>query len=114
MLKMTFDRGMATQRVLYVDHIYEYPLSRTLNATYDKEVKSSSDFPDISGFENNPNFTTIELEDETGMQIPVSGSYNFIQDIVLNYYDKNKTVNLTVSLIYSETPQGNDAGAEAA
>ena len=110
MLKLTFDKGLETQRELLVDHIYEYPITITLNATYDKEVKSASDFPDISGFEKNPDFSTVELTDDDGMQIPLSSGYNYISDIIMNYYDRTKTVNLTVTLTHSE----NDAAdAEA-
>ena len=102
MLKLTFDKGLETQRELNVDHIYEYPITMTLNATYDKVVESSDDFPDISGFENNPNFSSVELTDDKGMKIPLSGGYNYISDIIMNYYDKTRTVNLTVTLTHTE------------
>lgn len=96
-MKMTFDKGLATERELQVKNIYEHPLQQRLSASDEIKVTSASDVPDMSDFLNNPYFTTLEITDGE-IVIPTQASYNHIADLTLNYYEESKIYNVNIVL----------------
>ena len=102
MINLILDSGMEKERSMLLDHISERPLSRTLVGAYTTEVKSSDDFPDISAFTGDAEFSTVRVVDEDGIDIPVLGGYSVIRDVVSNYDSINKYYSLSITLGCSE------------
>ena len=98
MLTMTFDKGLETEKTLDIMYLYEHPLRSSLNGSLDKTIKTNNDFIDVSAFIDSPDFQTLEIVDENGMEIPLWGGYNYIQDITTNYSSDSKNYSLSITI----------------
>ena len=96
MLTITFDKGTENERSLTVQNIFEHPLSNNLSAGNTIKIESAKDFPNYDVFYGKPNFTTLEIVDDSGMEIPTHGSYNHIGDFSTSYFDETKTLSVNI------------------
>lgn len=98
MLTMTFDKGTENERSLTVQNIFEHPLTNNISATNSIKIESAEDFPDYDDFYGKPNFSTLEIVDGDGMEIPTHGSYSHISDFSTSYFDETKTLSVNILL----------------
>lgn len=98
MMTMTFDKGTENERSLTVQNIFEHPLTNNISATNSIKIESAEDFPDYDDFYGKPNFSTLEIVDGDGMEIPTHGSYNHIADFSTSYFDETKTLSVNILL----------------
>lgn len=96
MLTITFDKGTENERSLAVQHIFEHPLANNLSAGNTIKIASAEDFPNYDDFYGKPNFSTLEIVDDSGMEIPTHGSYNHIGDFSTSYFDETKTLSVNI------------------
>ena len=98
MLTITFDKGTENERSLTVQNIFEHPLSNNLSAGNTIKIESAKDFPNYDVFYGKPNFSTLEIMDDSGMKIPTHGSYSHISDFSTSYFDETKTLGVNILL----------------
>ena len=98
MLTMTFDKSTENERSLTVQNIFEHPLSNNLSAGNTIKIESAKDFPNYDVFYGKPNFSTLEIMDDSGMKIPTHGSYSHISDFSTSYFDETKTLGVNILL----------------
>ena len=98
MLTITFDKGTENERSLTVQNIFEHPLSNNLSAGNTIKIESAKDFPNYDVFYGKPNFSTLEIMDDSGMKIPTHGSYSHISDFSTSYFDETKTLSVNILL----------------
>ena len=98
MLTITFDKGTENERSLTVQNIFEHPLSNNLSAGNTIKIESAEDFPNYDVFYGKPNFSTLEIMDDSGMKIPTHGSYSRISDFSTSYFDETKTLSVNILL----------------
>ena len=98
MLTMTFDKGTENERSLTAQNIFEHPLSNNLSAGNSIKIESAEDFPNYDVFYGKSNFSTLEIMDDSGMEIPTHGSYNHIADFSTSYFDETKTLSVNILL----------------
>ena len=98
MLTITFDKGTENERSLTVQNIFEHPLSNNLSASNTIKIESAKDFPNYDVFYGKPNFSTLEIMDDSGMKIPTHGSYSHISDFSTSYFDETKTLSVNILL----------------
>ena len=98
MLTMTFDKSTENERSLTVQNIFEHPLSNNLSAGNTIKIESAKDFPNYDVFYGKPNFSTLEIMDNSGMKIPTHGSYSHISDFSTSYFDETKTLSVNILL----------------
>ena len=98
MLTITFDKGTENERSLTVQNIFEHPLSNNLSASNTIKIESAKDFPNYDVFYGKPNFSTLEIMDDSGMEIPMHGSYSHISDFSTSYFDETKTLSVNILL----------------
>ena len=98
MLTITFDKGTENERSLTVQNIFEHPLSNNLSAGNTIKIESAKDFPNYDVFYGKPNFSTLEIMDDSGMEIPTHGSYSHISDFSTSYFDETKTLGVNILL----------------
>ena len=98
MLTITFDKGTENERSLTVQNIFEHPLSNNLSAGNTIKIESVKDFPNYDVFYGKPNFSTLEIMDDSGMKIPTHGSYSHISDFSTSYFDETKTLSVNILL----------------
>ena len=95
---MTFDKGTENERSLTAQNIFEHPLSNNLSAGNSIKIESAEDFPNYDVFYGEPNFSTLEIMDDSGMEIPTHGSYNHIADFSTSYFDETRTLSVNILL----------------
>lgn len=98
MLTITFDKGTENERSLTVQNIFEHPLANNLSAGNTIKIESAEDFPGYDLFYGKPNFSTLEIVDDSGMEIPTHGSYNHIGDFSTSYFDETMTLSVNILL----------------
>ena len=98
MLTITFDKGTENERSLTVQNILEHPLSNNLSGGNTIKIESAKDFPNYDVFYGKPNFSTLEIMDDSGMEIPTHGSYSHISDFSTSYFDETKTLSVNILL----------------
>lgn len=95
-MTITFDKGLATERSLSLDRYNENILTNRFTGSSEF---NSSNYPDLSGFVNNTDFTTMEItEGET--ELEYSGTYNKVDNLSVNYDRYVKLYTLNISLTY--------------
>lgn len=91
----TFDKRLATEKAISMDYYNEQVRNKKLNATKEYKIRSEEDFPDISGFEDNTSFVTLDVTDidDHGQEIvvPIVGTYNNIDTFNVSYSSIGKT-----------------------
>ena len=95
---MTFDKGTENERSLTVQNIFEHPLANDLSAGNTIKIEGAEDFPNYDVFYGKPNFSTLEIMDDSGMKIPTHGSYSYISDFSTSYFDETKTLSVNILL----------------
>ena len=98
MLTITFDKGTENERSLTVQNIFEHPLANDLSAGNTIKIEGAEDFPNYDVFYGKPNFSTLEIMDDSGMEIPTHGSYSHILDFSTSYFDETKTLSVNILL----------------
>ena len=98
MLTMTFDKDTENERSLTVQNIFEHPLANDLSAGNTIKIEGAEDFPNYDVFYGKPNFSTLEIMDDSGMKIPTHGSYSHISDFSTSYFDETKTLSVNILL----------------
>ena len=98
MLTITFDKGTENERSLTVQNIFEHPLANDLSAGNTIKIESAKDFPNYDVFYGKPNFSTLEIMDDSGMEIPTHGSYSHISDFSTSYFDETKMLSINILL----------------
>ena len=98
MLTITFDKSTENERSLTVQNIFEHPLANDLSAGNTIKIESAEDFPNYDVFYGKPNFSTLEIMDDSGMKIPTHGSYSHISDFSTSYFDETKTLSVNILL----------------
>ena len=96
MLTITFDKGTENERSLTVQNIFEHPLSNNLSAGNTIKIEIAEDFPNYDDFYGKPKFSTLEIVDDSGMEIPTHGSYSHIADFSTSYFDETKTLSVNI------------------
>ena len=112
-MTIIFDKNLSTERSIAINFFTEQLLDRRLHANWEKNISDSTEIPDVSGFINNKNFNTIEVQDnsinipdstdevqDNSINIPVQGTYNRIAQVSTTYIAENKSYNLTIVLEY--------------
>ena len=105
MMKMTFDKGLSTERSLAINHLSERPITHAMNGTLSIESPGDNDIPDVSPFLDNPNFSTVEVLDENMTPYPICEGYNVITDLATNYDDMRKIFSLSVMVGRNIVPE---------
>ena len=95
---MTFDKDTENERSLTVQNIFEHPLANDLSAGNTIKIEGAEDFPNYDVFYGKPNFSTLEIMDDSGMKIPTHGSYSHISDFSTSYFDETKTLSVNILL----------------
>lgn len=98
-MTIIFDKNLSTERSIAINFFTEQLLDRRLHANWEKNISDSTEIPDVSGFINNKNFNTIEVQDNS-ISIPVQGTYNRIAQVSTTYIAENQSYNLTIVLDY--------------
>ena len=104
-MKMIFDAGLTTERRLELDHLVEHPLTHSMNGSRTIEVKSESDWPDVSAFLDKPDFSTVEVLDSNMTPLPICAGYDIITDLTTNYDDMRKIFSLSVMVGRNIVPE---------
>lgn len=99
-MTIIFDKNLSTERSISIDFFTEQVLDQRLNAHWEKIVSDPSEIPDVSSFENNRSFETIEIQDH-GISIPIQGNYNRIAQVSATYISENQSYSLSILLDYA-------------
>lgn len=92
---ITFDKGIDTEKSINVDHISEHVITGRLNGTRLISIGDGTDLPDLSAFSAGE-FSTIEVVNDNGVNIPISGNYTHIVDVSLNYSEIDDSCNISI------------------
>lgn len=86
MITITIDKGTVNEKSIDVDRIFEetHGGSFALDADINKEIKTSSDFPDVSDFITGTEFDTIEVKNGD-IVVPLQGEYNRVNSSSYEY-----------------------------
>lgn len=94
---VTFDKGLATERVLTIDHYSENVLQNRLNGNANF---SDEDYPELEGF-TNTSFETLEMT-KNGKRVRFSGHYNTISNLSISYDELTDNYNLGLGLTWTD------------
>lgn len=97
-MKIILDKNMETEAVFEARSFYEHPLENRLNASSHIKVMDSTVFPVIS---LPGKFSTIDVISD-GIQIPLNGIYNVVEDINISYIEEDKIYNVSVAFSKGE------------
>lgn len=100
MITLTFDKGLAHERILHIANFHERPLNNSFNGTNSTVISKPEDVPALPDFGQNPYFETVEAVNGDGVALPLQGTYNRITDFFASYDDDSKRYNINISLGY--------------
>ena len=100
MIKLTFDKGLDSERGLYVSTFHERPLNNSFSASYSAIIAKAEDVPALPDLGQNPYFETVEAVNGGGVELPLQGDYNRIVDFFATYDDDSKRYSVNISLGY--------------
>jgi len=99
MAKVILDKNLNTEKEFNVLNFSENTLSNVITANYYCIVETTSELPAFPP-KGDGKFTTVNLETDTGVNIPVVGTYNTITNYLLTYDEENRVFNFHLALAY--------------
>ena len=90
-----FDKDKSTAQSFEFDSFNESAASNTMTISVRYDVSADSSIPDFKPFKD-LTFSTMEITDKAGTNIPYFGSYTNVEDVNVNYFggDNIYTVNV--------------------
>jgi len=95
MATIILDKNLATESRITVDRMFERPLDVELTGS--KSFNLSTETPVIPTVSTGE-FTTVEIIDDAGHNVPIIGSYNVIKNFSTEYYEAENRFSYTVIL----------------
>lgn len=92
-----FDKGLETERRLEFDSFNESVGSNSLSLSIRYEISDGESVSDLKPF-TGMTFSTVEITDADGHNVPVFGSYTRVDDAVVNYYCADSIYTVTVTV----------------
>lgn len=93
-----FDKGLASEKTIEMDNMFEYPLDNNMNLTKEIYIKEGVVIPDYAPLEENFPFTTLNIVSGNGIEIPLAGKYNKVVGMSINYFDADKRYSVNINL----------------
>ena len=92
-----FDKGLETEQKLEFDSFNERVGSNSLSLSIRYEIGEGEGVSDLKPF-TGMTFSTVEITDADGRNVPVFGSYTRVDDTVVNYYCADSIYTVTVTV----------------
>jgi len=104
MFNLIFDKNLATEITLPVKRTYEHLTAEKFNASSSFDP---ADAPELSGMIGRTSFTTLDLETAEGDPLPITGTYNTIEDLTINSAEEegSPVCGFSILLGYIAPPQ---------
>ena len=87
-LCIIFDKSLPTQRSVPAQSFTEHPASEAAagfaKIAYAVLVTPEAEYPDLRNIRDNRAFQTIDVQTESGVEIPVLGDYNYITGLFID------------------------------
>ena len=102
MITLTFNKGLANEYSVTMSSYYERPIHKIFNATYNVRVTKASDIPSYDGLSADMDIQSVTVRNGDGLLIPLSGKYNRISEIGMNYDDESRQFSSNITLTWEE------------
>jgi len=97
--KIILDKNLESEVQIDVDQINERVIDNVLNSLKTIHVAQGSVFPEIPDIQDK-NFTTIEVNTDDGISLPIVCDYNKVTNFVTQYYEQEKIFSYNVDFGY--------------
>lgn len=102
MVTLTFDKGLSTEKKLLLNSYQERPVMNILSGVYSIIITKDSRPQKVSGFAKGGTLATLMAVNSDGIELPICGSYNHIQDFSCVYNDTTKQYSISITLNWME------------